>query len=67
MVLDGTGLTTAGVVAASRYGCRAEITQRADIRARVARSHDNIMNKLDAGQSIYGVSTGFGGSGMITK
>ncbi|KDQ20054.1 hypothetical protein BOTBODRAFT_27476 [Botryobasidium botryosum FD-172 SS1] len=62
VTVDGSSLTIADVVAAARYGAPVVLNEAHEIRARVDKSQRAINQKLDEGQSVYGLSTGFGGS-----
>ncbi|KIJ51296.1 hypothetical protein M422DRAFT_26717 [Sphaerobolus stellatus SS14] len=61
--IDGEHLTVPAIVAAARYSVK-NIALSSDpaVRARVDKSRKLIDDKIAAGKSIYGVSTGFGGS-----
>lgn len=63
MVLDGQSLTVAGVVGAARYGAFVALNDAPDIRERIAKSRSVLDGKVKANKSVYGVSTGLGGSG----
>ena len=58
IILNGQPLTIAEIEAASLAHCRAEVAPEA--RARMAESRDTIEEILGAGQTVYGVNTGFG-------
>lgn len=62
VVLDGQTLSIAAVTAASRYSASVQLDGSPLIRGRVQRSQDLISKKVKEKSSIYGVSTGFGGS-----
>lgn len=62
VVLDGQSLTVAGVVAAARYGACVTLNDAPKIRERMAKSHSVLVDKVQANKSVYGVSTGLGGS-----
>ncbi|KAJ7125080.1 L-Aspartase-like protein [Mycena epipterygia] len=62
VVLDGQTLSIAAVTAASRYSASVQLDGSPLIRGRVQRSSDLISKKVKEKSSIYGVSTGFGGS-----
>ncbi|KAF8336349.1 phenylalanine ammonia-lyase [Cantharellus anzutake] len=62
VVVDGYNLSIADIVAAARYGSSVSLTDSPAIRKKVDASRDTIQGKLDAGHSVYGLSTGFGGS-----
>ncbi|KAI0282814.1 phenylalanine ammonia-lyase [Russula aff. rugulosa BPL654] len=62
IVLDGQSLTVAGVTAAARYGASVALDQSPETRERMAKSRDVLVGKVQANKSVYGVSTGLGGS-----
>jgi phenylalanine ammonia-lyase len=62
IVLDGQSLTVAGVIAAARYDASVTLDQSPEIRERMAKSRDVLDGKVQANKSVYGVSTGLGGS-----
>jgi hypothetical protein len=63
IVLDGHSLTVAGVIAAARYGASVALDQSPEIQERMAKSRDVLVEKVQANKSVYGISTGLGGSG----
>jgi phenylalanine ammonia-lyase len=62
VVLDGKTLSIAAVTAASRYNASVELDGSPAVKGRVQRSRDIMHKKVQEKSSIYGVSTGFGGS-----
>ncbi|KIM40278.1 hypothetical protein M413DRAFT_446453 [Hebeloma cylindrosporum] len=62
VVVDGQNLSIAAVTAAARYHASVALDESPALRAKIAKSRKVIVDKVDAGLSIYGVSTGFGGS-----
>ncbi|KAL2850670.1 L-Aspartase-like protein [Aspergillus pseudoustus] len=60
--LDGHTLDIGGVVVVARNGTAAEIALDPATRVRLQNSVDVLNQKLDEGETIYGVNTGFGGS-----
>lgn len=66
-MVDGHTLSIPAVTAAARYGARVELDGSSNIKARVAKSRGVISGKVDSGTSVYGVSTGFGGSGQYNN
>ncbi|KAJ7826808.1 L-Aspartase-like protein [Mycena olivaceomarginata] len=62
VVLDGKTLSIAAVTAVSRYGASVQLDGSPSIKNRVQRSRDVIEKKVQEKSSIYGVSTGVGGS-----
>ena len=63
VVVDGQSLSIAAVTAAARYNAQVEIDPSPAVADRVGRSRDVIAQKVAAGTSVYGLTTGFGGSG----
>ncbi|MFQ5593632.1 MAG: histidine ammonia-lyase [Anaerolineae bacterium] len=61
LVLDGSGLTIDDIVGVARRRARVRITNDNAITMRILASRDYVMNAVEAGQAIYGVTTGFGG------
>ncbi|KAJ6520740.1 L-Aspartase-like protein [Mycena capillaripes] len=62
VVLDGQTLSIAAVTAASRYSASVQLDGSPRIKNRVQRGHNIIRKKVQEKSSIYGVSTGYGGS-----
>ncbi|KAG5639483.1 hypothetical protein H0H81_001605 [Sphagnurus paluster] len=62
VTVDGNSLSIAAVTAVSRYYTAATLDQSPRILARMNKSRNVITAKVQAGTSVYGVSTGFGGS-----
>ncbi|KAH8705434.1 putative phenylalanine ammonia-lyase [Talaromyces proteolyticus] len=62
IVIDGHSLTIAGVVAAALYGKHVAVTDDPAILNRVQQSVDFLDSELRSGRTVYGVTTGFGGS-----
>ncbi len=62
VIIDGHSLSITDVVAAGRYGARVELDGSPEVRARISKSQKAIDEKLEQGKSVYGISTGFGGS-----
>ncbi len=58
VTLNGQALTFAEIDAVALSGCRVEVA--AEALARVAESRGLIASILDAGETVYGVNTGFG-------
>jgi len=61
--VDGHTLTTAAVVATSRYAASIRLDDCNGVKERVDKSRKVVVDKVESGASIYGLSTGFGGSG----
>ncbi|RXW24998.1 hypothetical protein EST38_g852 [Candolleomyces aberdarensis] len=62
VVIDGHTLTTAGIVAAARHLAPVQLDESQHVKERVAKSRKVIADKVESGASVYGLSTGFGGS-----
>ncbi|KAG6832621.1 hypothetical protein H0H92_014457 [Tricholoma furcatifolium] len=63
VTIDGQTLSVAAVTAAARYNAKAHLDDSPAIQSRVQKSRNVIANKVESGTSVYGLSTGFGGSG----
>lgn len=63
VVVDGHSLSVPALVAAARHNAQIFLNGSTEIRARIQSSRDVIMGKVETAKSVYGVSTGFGGSG----
>jgi phenylalanine ammonia-lyase len=63
ILVDGHNLSVPAVTAAARYNASVTLDDSAGVRERLQQSRDVIVSKMDAGKSVYGVSTGYGGSG----
>ena len=61
--VDGHSLTTAAIVAAARHLASVHLDDRREIKHAVESSRQVIVDKVASGASVYGLSTGFGGSG----
>ncbi|KIY73137.1 phenylalanine ammonia-lyase [Cylindrobasidium torrendii FP15055 ss-10] len=60
--VNGHNLSIAAVTAAARFNTPIELNHSASIKDGVEKSRAVIAEKVDQGTSVYGVSTGFGGS-----
>lgn len=58
VVVDGQTLSIADIVSAARYASTVALSSDPTIRARVAKSRNVIEGKIQAGHSVYGLSTG---------
>ena len=63
MLVDGHSLSVPAVAATARYGALVVLDESEDVHERVLASRRVIVDKVNAQKSVYGVSTGFGGSG----
>jgi phenylalanine ammonia-lyase len=61
--LNGQSLTVAGVIGVARYGALVTLDDVPETRERMAKSRNVLVGKVQAAKSVYGVSTGLGGSG----
>lgn len=61
--MDGKTLSIPAVTAAARYGATVSLDEKDELKEQVAKSRAVIVGKVNAETSVYGVSTGFGGSG----
>ena len=64
IVIDGHSLSIPALVAVARHNAQIVLDDSPEIRAGIQKSRDVIVGKVETSQSVYGVSTGFGGSGM---
>ncbi|KAF8967957.1 L-Aspartase-like protein [Flammula alnicola] len=62
VIVDGQNLSIAAVTAAARYHASVALEDSPALKTKIAKSRKAIADKVDAGLSVYGVSTGFGGS-----
>ena len=63
--IDGHTLSIAAITAAARYNSSVELDASPAAVARVSKSRKVIVDKVSTGASVYGLSTGFGGSGKL--
>jgi phenylalanine ammonia-lyase len=63
IVIDGHNLSIPALVAAARHNAQVVLNGSAEVKTRIQRSREVIVGKVEASKSVYGVSTGFGGSG----
>lgn len=63
VIINGHNLSIPEVVAAGRYGAQVVLDDSSEVRTRITKSQQAMDSKLAAGKSVYGISTGFGGSG----
>ncbi|QRV98182.1 phenylalanine ammonia-lyase [Ceratobasidium sp. AG-Ba] len=62
VTIDGHNLTIPAVVAAARYSAPIALNDSSEIKSRMFKAERAIDEKLETGKSVYGISTGFGGS-----
>ncbi|KAJ7622840.1 phenylalanine ammonia-lyase [Mycena polygramma] len=60
--IDGYSLSISAVAAAARYSAPVVLKDSPEIKARVEKARSVIVDKVEGNKSVYGVSTGFGGS-----
>ena len=61
--VDGRTLSIPAVTAAARYNASVILDNSPELHQQIDKSREVLQRKLDANKSVYGVSTGFGGSG----
>ncbi|KXN85379.1 Phenylalanine ammonia-lyase [Leucoagaricus sp. SymC.cos] len=60
--VDGQTLSLAGVVGVARHGASVILDESPAVKSAIVKSRTVIENKVNNGTSVYGLSTGFGGS-----
>ena len=65
IVINGKNLSTPAVIAASHYGIHIKLDNSLDVKRRVRKSINVVKETLASGKSLYGITTGFGGSGKV--
>jgi len=65
VTLQGAGLTVDDVVAVARHGARVAISEDAALWKRIDDSCGYINRVAEAGEPVYGVTTGFGGMANV--
>ncbi|KAF9268708.1 phenylalanine ammonia-lyase [Marasmius fiardii PR-910] len=60
--IDGENLSISAVTAAARYNAAVQLDTSSTVKDRMTKSRKALTDKIDNGLSIYGVTTGFGGS-----
>ncbi len=65
LLLRGEDLTIEDLVGVSRKGRSAALSDDPELLARIRRSREIILEAIEAGESIYGVTTAFGGMADI--
>lgn len=63
--IDGQTLSIAAVAATARYQASVQLDSSPHIQERLRKSRAVIARKISSGASVYGLSTGFGGSGEL--
>lgn len=64
-MVDGHTLSIPAVSAAARFAAPVALTDSPAIREHALNSRRVIEDKVASQRSVYGVSTGFGGTGML--
>ncbi|KAF8799644.1 phenylalanine ammonia-lyase [Phlegmacium glaucopus] len=62
VIVDGQSLSIAAVTAVSRYHASVSLDESPALKANIVQSRKVMVDKVDAGVSVYGVSTGVSGS-----
>jgi hypothetical protein len=62
--VDGHTLSVAAIVAAARHAAPIRLDDCKRTKDRIEKSRRVVVDKVESGASVYGLSTGFGGSGM---
>ncbi|KAI0260178.1 phenylalanine ammonia-lyase [Gloeopeniophorella convolvens] len=62
IVVDGHALSIPALTAAARHNAQVVLNGSVEVKTRIQKSRDVIVGKVEASKSVYGVSTGFGGS-----
>jgi phenylalanine ammonia-lyase len=65
VIVDGDNLTVEKVISVARYGARVRLTDDPNVLQRVEAARAYVEKAVANGQSIYGVTTGFGGMANI--
>ncbi|KAF2813879.1 phenylalanine ammonia-lyase [Mytilinidion resinicola] len=65
IVVDGSSLEIASIVAVSRYGISGILDPHPAVKARIDDSVRFLDNYLREGHTVYGINTGFGGSADV--
>jgi phenylalanine ammonia-lyase len=63
VVINGHTLSIPAVTAVARHNAPVTLDESPAVKDRVLQSRNAITSKVEAGISIYGLTTGFGGSG----
>jgi phenylalanine ammonia-lyase len=63
IIIDGHSLSIPALVAVARHNAQIVLDDSPETRACIQKLRDDIVGKVETSQSVYGVSTGFGGSG----
>lgn len=61
-IVDGHSLNIAGLVAAARYQTTPVLDGSEKVRKRIEAAVKTLAKRLESGESLYGINTGFGGS-----
>jgi phenylalanine ammonia-lyase len=55
-------LSLQDIIAVARHGQKVALTEDKEFRSRISHGRDVLQRKLEAGEVVYGVNTGFGGN-----
>lgn len=61
VVISGSSLRIEDIVRVARHGAPVQLTDDADILERVRAAREYVRSAVEAGEPIYGITTGFGG------
>ena len=64
ITVDGQSLSIMAIVATARHVVPLMLSSRFEIRERFEKSRSLVVSIVEEEKSVYGVSTGFGGSGI---
>lgn len=62
LIIDGHSLTISGLVASARYRVTPTLSKSNEVKKRVEDAVTSLQKRLQSGESLYGINTGFGGS-----
>ena len=67
VILNGHTLSITQIAAVAQHDAQVILDSSDSVRAKVDASRELLVGKLAKGNSIYGISTGFGGSGQYSS
>ncbi|PWN32792.1 phenylalanine ammonia-lyase [Meira miltonrushii] len=62
VMINGQTLSVAALVAAARYRVTPALDDSPEVRKRIEAAVETLAKRLESGESLYGINTGFGGS-----
>ena len=62
VVVDGHSLTISALVASARYRVTPSLDSSQEVKRRIESAVTSLAKRLESGESLYGINTGFGGS-----